>query len=257
MAFMQKHLPILLLVLGILQPLAGALAPLTGLGTPIGEATRGIDAPEQPLPVFFSIWSVIFLAYILFAIAVWRAREPWMIRIGTPLAIAGALNVVWMLGAQLIVSQLLDFLLLFPIAAAAWIAAYRLDTLRELGWSPLKALADAASGLLAGWISVAIAISIPLTIRNNTFLGPTDLPWNMLWITLITGGMAAWIFARYVSRSWWYFIALGWGLLGIVLNNWTHTGMHWLGITTGIALVLILLLRLFRRADGSTVPAQV
>lgn len=253
---MQKYIPIFLVILGILQPLAGALAPLTGLGTPIGNATRELGAPEQPLPAFFSIWGVVFLAYIFFAIAAWRGREAWMIRVGGPLALAGALNVVWMLSAQLIAVQLLDFLLLFPIAAASWTAAWRLDTLRELGWSPLKALADVATGLLAGWISVAIAISIPLAIRNNTWLGPTDIPWNMLWITLIAGTLAAWLFARYVSRSWWFFIALGWGLIGIIANNWTRTGMHWLAIATGLVLVLILLFRLVRGADGSTVPAR-
>lgn len=255
MSFMQKHLPLILVVLSFLQPLSGALAPLLGIGTPIGDATRGIDAPEQPLPVFFSIWSVIFLGYFLFALAAWRAREPWMMRVAVPLAWAGALNVVWMLSAQLIVSQPLDFLLLFPIGLAAWIAAYKVDRLRETGGAPLKTLADAATGLLAGWISVAIAISIPLTIRSYTTLGPTDIPWNMLWITLITGGVAAWMFARYISRSWWYFIALVWGLCGIVLNNWTVTGMGWLAITTGGIMVFILMLRLLRGADGSSHPA--
>lgn len=252
---MKKYLPLIIILLGVLQPLAGALSPVLGIGTPIGEATRGIEAPEQPLPLFFSIWSIIFLAYFAFGIVYWRAGELWMERVSFPLALAGVLNIVWMLSAQLIAVQPLDFLLLFPICAMAWIAAYRLDQLRETGWSPKKTLADITTGLLAGWISVAIAISIPLTIRSFTSIGSTDIPWNMLWITLITAGMAAWIFARYVSRSWWFFIALGWGLAGIVLNNWTVTQMHWLAIVTVAMLVFILSLRLFRGADGSVIPA--
>lgn len=254
METMRKHLPLILILLGLLQPLSGALAPVLGIGAPIGTSTRGLALPEQPLPAFFSIWSVIFLAYLLFGIAHWRAREPWMDKVAVPLAWAGVFNVVWMLSAQLIALQPLDFLLLFPIAVAAWTAAFRMDRLRETGWSPKKALADFATAMLAGWISVAVAISIPLTLRNFTSLGATDLPWQMLWCTLVPASLAAWMFARYVSRSWWFFVALGWGVTGIVLNNWHVTEMHWLAIASGIVLALILCLRLFRGADGSVIP---
>lgn len=251
---MKKHLPLIILLFGILQPLSGALAPALGIGTPIGNATRDMTLPEQPLPVFFSIWSVIFLGYFLFGLAYWRAREPWMDRIAIPLAWAGLFNIVWMLSAQLIASQPLDFLLLFPIAIAAWIAAWRADSLREMGWSPKKALADFASAMLSGWITVAVAISIPLTLRTFTDIGATDFPWQMLWITLVTACLAAWMFARYISRSWWYFIALAWGVMGIVLNNWLVTGMHWLAIMSAIVLSITICLRLFRGADGSVIP---
>lgn len=252
---MKKHLPLIILLLGILQPLSGALAPALGIGTPIGNATRDLTLPEQPLPAFFSIWSVIFLGYFVFGAAYLRAREPWMDRIAIPLAWAGLFNIIWMLSAQLIVSQPLDFLLLFPIAISAWIAAQRADSLREMGWSPKKALADFVAAMLSGWITVAIAISIPLTLRAFTDIGATDFPWQMLWITLVTASIAAWMFARYISRSWWYFVALGWGVLGIILNNWQVTDMHWLAITSAFVLTIVICLRLFRGADGSVIPA--
>ena len=255
MDLMKKHLPLIVILLGLLQPLSGAIAPALGIGTPIGNATRGMTLPEQPLPAFFSIWSVIFLAYLLFGVAYWRDREPWMDRVGVPLAWAGLFNIVWMLCAQLIAWQPLDFLLLFPIAITAWIAAFRMDRLRETGWSPKKALADFVAAMLSGWISVAVAISIPLTLRSFSSLGATDYPWPMLWITLLTAGFAAWMFARYVSRSWWYFAALGWGVIGIILNNWHVTEMNWLAIASAVILALIICLRLFRGADGSVIPA--
>ena len=252
---MKSYLPLSLLVLGVLQPLAGAIAPVFGLGTPIGNATRGIEAPEQPLPVFFSIWSLIFGAFLAFAVIAWRQREPWMQRFGAPLALAGAANVVWMLSAQFIVSQPVDFVLLFPIAIFSWKAAARFDRLRGMGGSPEKLVADAATGLLAGWILVAIGISVPLLIRHVTSYGPTDFPWQMIWIALGTIAFGAWMFARYVSRSLWFFAALAWGLLGVVANNWIVTGMGWIAIMTGVSGVLILSLRLLRGADGVTIPA--
>jgi hypothetical protein len=252
---MKTALPLLMIVLGFLQPLAGALAPLTGIGTPIGNATRGLASPEQPLPVFFSIWGLIFGAFLAFAYYTWRKREPWMFRVATPLALAGAANVVWMLSAQLIASQTVNFLLLFPIAILSWTAAARFDRMRGMGGSVGKLIADAATGLLSGWILVAISISIPLVIRTYTNLGPTDFPWQMIWIVLGFAALGSWVFARYVSRSLWFFAALAWGLLGIIANNWTDTGMGWIAIMTGIAGILVLSLRLLRGADGTSMPA--
>tara|TARA_B100000614_G_scaffold251188_1_gene262422 strand:- start:4301 stop:5158 length:858 start_codon:yes stop_codon:yes gene_type:complete len=252
---MKSRLPLILIALGILQPLSGALAPVLGIGTPIGEATRGIQAPEQPLPAYFSIWSLIFGAYIAFAFAAWRQCEPWMLRVGKPLALAGGANIVWMLSAQLIARQPVDFGLLFPIAALSWTAAARFDRMRGMGGSMKKLVADAATGLLSGWILVAIGISVPLLIRNLTSYGPTDLPWQMLWISLGTIAFGSWVFARYISRSLWFFAALAWGLMGVIANNWTVTGMTWLAIMTGVSGSLVLGLRLLRGADGTTVPA--
>ncbi len=252
---MKLRLPLCLVVLGIFQPLSGAMAPLLGIGTPIGDATRGMTAPEQPLPAFFSIWSLIFGAYIAFAYAAWRQREPWMLRVGAPLALAGGANIVWMLSAQLIALQPVDFVLLFPIAALSWTAAARFDRMRGMGGSMGKLIADAATGLLSGWILVAIGISVPLLIRNLTSYGPTDLPWQMLWISLGIIAFGSWAFARYISRSLWFFVALTWGIMGIIANNWTATGMTWLAIMTGVSGSLILGLRLLRGADGTTVPA--
>ncbi|MCA8901180.1 MAG: hypothetical protein KDA53_08000 [Hyphomonas sp.] len=248
--------PALLVCVALLQPFMGALAPVLGLGTPIGSATRGLGLPEQPLAAFFSIWSLIFGAFLVFALLVWRQREAWMTRIGAPLLLAGLGNIAWMLSAQLIASPIVDFVLLFPIVIAAWIAAARFDRMRGMGGSPEKLVADAATGLLSGWSLVAVAISIPLAIRALTPLGPTDYPWQMLWTTLCTAAFGAWMFARYVSRTLWFFAALGWGLLGIIANNWTVTGMGWLAIMTGVAGTLILLLRLLRGADGMRIPAR-
>ncbi|MEZ5947131.1 MAG: hypothetical protein R3C04_09835, partial [Hyphomonas sp.] len=72
---MKSYLPLACLVVALVQPFAGALAPVLHFGTPIGTATRGLGAPEQPLPVFFSIWSLIFGAFLAFAVIFYRRRE--------------------------------------------------------------------------------------------------------------------------------------------------------------------------------------
>lgn len=245
---MTRALPWLILLLAVLQPLSGALAPAFGIGTPIGAATAGTDAPEQPLPAFFSIWGVIFLAYAGFGLSGLRKRPAWFDRVGAPMLFAGLANILWMLSAQLIGLQLVNFLLLGPIFAAAWIAAARLDAERTLSPGAAFHVADAATGLLAGWISVAAAISVPLTIRTVTGLGPTDFPWPMFWIAVAVAAAASWIFAVRISRSPWFFAALGWGLTGIALNNWLRTEMHGIAIMAGVGTATILFLRVTRGA---------
>ncbi|MDP3458892.1 MAG: hypothetical protein Q8S09_06415, partial [Hyphomonas sp.] len=144
---MSRALPWLILLLGVLQPLSGALAPLLGIGTPIGASTASTDAPEQPLPAFFSIWGVIFLAYAGFGLAGLMRPADWYPKVGWPMLVAGIANVAWMLSAQLIASQPLNFLMLAPIFAAAWIAAARVEALRGAETGATFHLADAASGL--------------------------------------------------------------------------------------------------------------
>ena len=247
---MQNRLfPFLIFVLGVLQPLAGALAPAFGIGTPIGDATAGTSAPEQPLPAFFSIWGIIFAAFTaLGVVGLWRPSQ-WLKPLGVPLALAGASNIVWMLSAQLIGSQPLDFVLLAPIFVFAWWAAREAEALRGTR-SLTYYIGDAASGLLAGWISVATAISIPLTVRSFTGLGPSDFPWPMFWSTILSAGLLAWIFASRISASLWYFVAAGWGILGIAFHNWTETGMHLIGHFAAGCLALLLILRLTRGANA-------
>jgi hypothetical protein len=243
---MTRALPWLILLLGILQPLSGALAPVFGIGTPIGDASASTRAPEQPLPAFFSIWGLIFLAYAGFGLAGILRPAAWFAKVGWPMLAAGLANIVWMVSAQLIVSQPLDFLLLAPIFGSAWIASARVQALRASDSGLTLKAADAACGLLAGWISVATAISIPLTIRTFTGLAPTDFPWPMFWTTFAAACLASWLFSTRISRSLWFFAALAWGLLGIVLNNWLRTEMHLLAGMAALGTATILLLRVTR-----------
>ncbi len=246
---MPRLLALLIVMTGLAQPLSGALAPAFGIGTPIGGATAGLDMPEQPLPAFFSIWSVIFAAYTACGVAALIRPPAWLVPFGVPLLIAGLFNIAWMLSAQLIASQPLDLALLAPIIAASWTAAHIAARLNAGGERGLTyRFAEAASGLLAGWITVATAISIPLTVRSLTILGPSDHPWPMVWTTLITAGLFAWLYTRFISPALWYFIAAGWGLLGIAFHNWLETGMHLVGHITAAVLILLLIWRLTQGA---------
>ncbi len=233
---------------------AASMAPrIFDVGARIGDraASRGIP-PELPPPPFFAIlWGVIFFIYGGFAVHAWRSDARLVRRVAPPLAAAGLGAAVWMLATQFVGDIYLDFVLLFAVLGPAWIAARRFDRDRGLGGSPLKWSVDVLTGLFAGWSSVAVAISIPILIRNIAGLGASDYEWRMLWV--VVGALAgmAWIAARWVTRSPWYFAAVGWGVLGIAMNNFLRTGMGWLAWAALLSGGLIVAIRAARGARGA------
>ncbi len=250
---MTKFARFALIPIAVLQFLTPML-PMLGYGAPVGDRAveQGIP-PELPLGLFFSIWGVIFTAYAIYAVVANTKPQETSDRLALPLAIAGLGNVVWMVSAQMIGHPILDFVLLLPILAASWIAAYRLD--REGGDSQLfrHKLSCVLTGLLAGWLSVAVSISVPDLVRELLGRAPTDYVWHSLWMALVPAGLLAWIFASRISRSLWYFAAAGWGLLGVFSSNWWRTETHGLAIATVIVTILILSRRLRYGASGSAV----
>ena len=232
-----------LIIVAIGQFIAPLLPTALGIGQDIGEAARadhGGYPPEQPLSVAFSIWGVIFTLYALFAVISLRRSDETIRRVGPPLAIAGALNIIWMLNAQIVNLQLLNFALLFPIAWYATRAAAAFETVRDTGADLTKFTADAVTGLLCGWITVAISISMPVTVRIISGLGASDAPWQMLILTLTTAAAGAWAFSTFIGRNAWYFVALGWGVACVALNNWFVTQMHPMALATlCIGLVIV------------------
>lgn len=226
----DRHLSSALLLAAIAQWIA-PLLPLMGLGQTVGAQARdGGIPPELPPGIFFSIWSVIFTLYLAFALyAVFRPKYVHQ-HLGPPLLGAGIANTAWMLSAQLIGSEWLNLALLFPVVCFSWMAARRLHLMGGWDGTGHKLVAAALTGLLAGWSVVAVSISLPRVIRMMRGLDATDQVWVSLWCALVPAGLLAWAYASKVSRGLWFFVALGWGISGIIVNNWTRTGTHWLAI---------------------------
>nr|WP_070960417.1 hypothetical protein [Hyphomonas sp. Mor2] len=240
-----------LLLAALGQFLAPAL-PSLGFGESIGaRAVADGIPPELPIGIFFAIWSVIFLGFFAMALLHLQKPDHATRQVAAPLALAGFGNVIWMISAQSIGSVWLDFLLLLPIGFFAWEAAYRLDQTQTYDGSLRSVLYGVTVGMLAGWLTVAVSISVPDVGRWLLGRGPSDAVWQSLWMTLVPAVILATVFANHVSRSGWYFVALGWGLLGIVVNNWTRLETHALAIAAAIVGVYILFRRIRFGASGS------
>lgn len=240
----MKSQSLLLLVVAILQWLT-PLLPFIGIGQTVGEqATRSGIPPELPPGVFFSIWSVIFTLYLVFALL--AAFKPSYLteKLGPDLVLAGSGNVLWMVSAQSIGNDYLNLVLLLPIAWFAWHASRELHRMGGWDGTGRRLVAGALTGLLSGWISVAISISIPRTVREFRGLEATDQVWISLWLALISASLLAWLFSTRISRSLWFYVALGWGLTGIAINNWTRSGTHWLAVVTVVVGLYVLWRRL-------------
>lgn len=226
--------------------------PILGLGDPIGaRAVAGGIPPELPTGIFFSIWSVIFIGFLVTAILHWRAPDHATNFIALPLTLAGLGNVLWMVSAQSFGWPWLDLLLLLPILYFAWLAAYRLDQTSTYDGTGRSILYGVTVGLLAGWLTVAVSISVPDFGRFILDREPSDAVWQSLWMTLVPAVILAFVFANHISRNGWYFVALGWGLCGIIVNNWSRTGTHWLAIVTAIIAIYVLYRRIRFGARGS------
>ncbi|MEL7040059.1 MAG: hypothetical protein AAGL90_00960 [Pseudomonadota bacterium] len=248
MTFFSK---LLFLVLALAQFLVPRL-PAFGIGQPIGD--RAVAAgvpPELPVGGFFAIWGVIFTGLVLIAILNLRAPDYTSERISPPLTFAALGTLVWMLSAQGIGHPWLDLLLLFPIAFFTWEAAYRLDRGKSYDGTARALLYGVTVGLFAGWLSVAISISLPDVMRAALGRGASDAVWQSLWISILPAAGMAYVFATYVSRNGWYFIAVAWGLFGILVNNWARLGTHALAIATAFVALVVIYHRIRFGARGS------
>lgn len=252
---MPTSLRYLILPAAVLQWLAGYIPRALDLGVSIGERTveAGIP-PELPPGYFFAIWGVIFLAYTAFGIYALRNDDELTQRLASPLVAVGLLNAFWILSAEFIGNPILDLVLIVPPAIAAWTAAYRFDQIRSEAQNLMYRVADILTGLLAGWLTVATAISVPRAGRYVLGQGPTDSEWIAFWSVIAVVSVGSFAFKRWISRTWWFYVAGCWGLLGIVVNNWTRTGFGYFGWITLIFAAWLIFRRLTRGANG-TMPS--
>ena len=241
----------LLLFLAILQFATPAL-PALGLGQSVGSNVleNGV-LPEVPPGIFFAIWGVIFTGFFLTSLRFAVAPGHESVRLTLPLSICALGNIVWMLNAQFYGSVVASAVILWPTVLASWLAAYRLDRMGGFNGTLTRLLACAATGLLAGWLTVATGISLPAVARLYAGWGPTDEVWLALWIALVPTASMALAFPAFISRSLWFYVALLWGLVGIIITNWAVMELHGLALATASATSLLLALRIGRRAAGS------
>ena len=209
-------------------------------GTPIQDAAGGALAADAttiaPAGPAFSIWSVIYLGLI--AYAVWQLlprqrSDPRQRVLGYPIAVTLLLNAAWILSIQfgaLALSVPIIVLLLVALIYTFFL------TLRTRPKTVVEAIvADGTVGLYLGWVCVATAANITAFLVDAGFTGwaiPRDV-WSV-GVVAVAGAVGVLLAVRGRGRLA-PAASLSWGLAWVAVARLTGD-LH--STATGIAAIV-------------------
>ncbi|MGK7869187.1 hypothetical protein [Falsiroseomonas sp. E2-1-a20] len=204
------------LILAFCQPIAASL-PWLGIGQPIGTMSAASLTGVTPASYAFSIWGPIFALSLVWAVRQAlpsMAVDPVTMRLRLPLALAFAMNCLWMTVAQFTANGFHLVLILAAIVACAiWAFLPEARRLPE-GWFSRWVMRPFL-GLFAGWVTAAVFVNLAGAAKVS---GLDPDPWLSALIILAAGGMAAGML-RAGRGDPWYLLAAGWGLVAVLLGN--------------------------------------
>jgi hypothetical protein len=233
---------ILNLVLPILQPVMGALAPVFGIGMTMQEMSASSETPVTPSAYAFSIWGLIFALSIAWGI--WQAlpagRDSVAARrLGWPLAGAFACSNLWMLLSQLTGNGWHLVVVILVLLACVLAAFFIARTEPGQGWVDAWIIHP-----LTGWVSAATFVNIAGAavlsgvIRNDGMAGSL----TAVLILLAAAGLALGVLWT-AHGAPWYAAAFAWALLGILYANTLDRGLN-LPVAAVAAALLVLVVAL-------------
>lgn len=194
-------------------------------GTPTSEAAGGAlsatATPVAPATTAFSIWSVIYLGLI--AYAVWQAlpaqrESPRQRSMGWLAAVSMLLNAGWLLVVQagsvwlsvVVMAALLTVLVLILERMRAIPSSSRLETV----------LVDGTFGLYLGWVTVAaianVVAAVTTSMPGDLGLGATG--WSV--VLLVIAAVIGIAFAMHTGGRLSINLAMAWGLAWIAVGRW-------------------------------------
>jgi len=209
-------------------------------GTPIQDAAGGALAadatPIAPAGPAFSIWSVIYVGLIAYAI--WQLlprqrSDPRQRVLGYPIAVTLVLNAAWILSIQF--GALALSVPIIIVLLVALIYTFFL-TLRSRPTGVLEAtVADGTVGLYLGWVCVATAANITAFLVDAGFAGwgiPRDV-WSVA-VVAVAGAVGVLLAVRGRGRLA-PAASLSWGLAWVAVGRLAGEPFS---IATGIAAIV-------------------
>lgn len=218
----QNLRTVLNLVLPLLQPLAGALAPVFGIGMTMAEMSAGSETPITPARYAFSIWGLIFALAI--AWGVWQAmpagRHSAPARLlGWPLAGAFACSILWMVLAALLGNGWHLVVVILLLLACALTAFYVARRHPRDGWAD-DWIIRPLTGLFAGWVAAASFANIAGAALLSGAIQAQGAAGTLAAILLLLAAAAVAIAVLWTARGApWFAGAFAWALLAIAYAN--------------------------------------
>ena len=232
-------------------------------GTPIQEAAGGAlsaDAtPIAPAGPAFSIWSMIYLGLIAYAI--WQLlpaqrEDPRQRALGYPVAASLLLNAAWILSVQFDLLALSVPVIVLLLAVLVWCFRITLATRPKTVVETI--VADGTIGLYLGWVCVATAANVAAVLVAAGFTGwgiSADV-WAVL-VVLVAGAIGVAIAVRgrgRIAPS----LSLSWGLAWLAVGRLSGDLVSVPAAVAAIVAVVAVLAvtATFRARAGSTLPVR-
>jgi hypothetical protein len=214
---------------------AGAVVAVVGAfvgsgaagGTPIAEAAGGALSADAtllaPAGGAFSIWSVIYLGLIGYAVWQFLPAQRMDARqrhLGYPILLTLIMNAAWILSVQAGLLALSAVVIVLLLVALCWTYGRTIAS-RGLGRTSLVGtlLVDGTIGLYLGWVSVATAANLTSYLQ---FAGFTGFGWSPeAWGIAIVGvaGVVGVLVAIWSGGSLAPMLSLAWGLVWIEVSR--------------------------------------
>lgn len=193
-----------------------SLLPLAGRST--GEISDLYPVLFTPAGYVFSIWSLIYLGLIAFAVyqALPRQRNnPRLARIRWPFVLSCVFNIAWLFAWHYLLISLSIFLMLGLLGSLITIYE-RLGTGQVAVRRTEFWLARVAFSLYLGWITVATVANASVVFYDLGWR-EGEQAWTVVAIALATG-IAATVMAR--RHDVVFVLVPVWALVGIAVANW-------------------------------------
>lgn len=205
---------VLVLVLAFLAVIVAYGQMALGLGQSPAEFAEDGDEVLRVAGFAFSIWGLIYLALI--AYAVWQAlprtpERPLVRCLGWPSAIALAGINLW------IVAAAADWewgsvAIIFLAGLAAVVPLLQAEPeLAEAGTRP-RLLAAWPLALLGGWLTIAAPVNLLTVLTSQGLIQPPGLIWALAAVVLVAGAALAVVWR---TGLWIYAAPVAWGLVGV------------------------------------------
>lgn len=237
----------IVVALTVLGAVLGALfgSGLLG-GTPMKDAAGGAFAADAtvlaPAGVAFSIWSVIYLGLILYAL--WQvipaqAVKPLHRSVGYGVAASALLNAVWIACVQAwrVAESFVIIVILLGVLLVTFVRVCRRP---QRGTIAEIVLVDGTIGLYLGWVTVAAAANLAAWLASVGLDAWADAPGTPGVITLIGAGLIA-AFTAWRGGRWAPAVATSWGLVWIAVGRWALDPAAPAVASTAIVLTVVVL----------------
>lgn len=216
-------------------------------GQTTGDVVRDNPAWFQPAGWTFAVWSLIYVllaVFVVYGFLPVGRREPWLPVVGAAFLVANIANIAWILlwhWEQWTLTVVALGVLLAVLAVIYWALRRGRGRLgqpptaeRLMVWTPFS--------VYFGWVTVAFLanISVWLDREGGDFFGMGGR-----WAAVSMIGIA--LVASALLILWWrdptYAVVIGWGLLGIVAEQWDRSKL--VAFAAIVAVVLVAALAVF------------